>query len=106
MRFKFIFIFAILICVIFAASAVQSAEVASTPRFERLGPFGGDVRSLLIDASSPKTVYLGTSNGEIYKSADSGKSWQVLTPGINQPAYVIDTLVQHQHNPRHIYAGA
>jgi len=85
---------------------VQSAEDISAPRFERLGPFGGDVRSLLIDSSAPATVYLGASNGEIYKSADSGKSWQVLSPGIEQPAYVIDTLVQHPRNPKHIYAGA
>ena len=105
MRFRFI-IFAILAGFIFEASAVQSVGGVATPRFERLGPFGGDVRSLLIDASAPATVYLGTSNGEIYKSADSGKSWQVLRPGIEHPAYVIDTLVQHPREPEHIYAGA
>ena len=104
---KHITVFALLACLVFGAMAVQTAGWASSaPRFERLGPFGGDVRSLLIDASSPSTVYLGTSNGEIYKSDDSGKSWQTLTPGIEQPSYVIDTLVQHPRDPGHIYAGA
>ncbi|MCL2877152.1 MAG: hypothetical protein FWF13_00035 [Acidobacteria bacterium] len=103
---RFLVIFTILVCFIFGAAATQPAEGTSAPRFERLGPFGGDVRSLLIDASASATVYLGTSNGEIYKSVDSGKSWKVLTPGIEQPAYVIDTLVQHPRDSGHIYAGA
>ena len=105
MRFK-ILLFTVLICFIFESSAVKFAGGASAPRFERLGPFGGDVRSLLIDSSAPATVYLGTSNGEIYKSDNSGKSWQVLTPGIEQPSFVIDTLAQHPRDSRHIYAGA
>jgi photosystem II stability/assembly factor-like uncharacterized protein len=106
MRFRFS-LFALLICFVFEAMVIQSAAGASSaPRFERLGPFGGDVRSLLIDSSTPATVYLGTSNGEIYKSADSGKSWQTLAPGIEQPSYVIDTLVQHPRDPGRIYAGA
>ena len=105
MRFRHALL-TLLICFIFEAAAVQSAGGASAPRFERLGPFGGDVRSLLVDSSSPSTVYLGTSNGAIHKSADSGKSWQVLTPGIGQPSYVIDTLVQHPQDHEHIYAGA
>ena len=102
MRFKFALI-TILVYLLFETTAVQSAGEL---RFERLGPFGGDVRSLLMDYSTPSTVYLGTSNGEIHKSADFGKSWKVLTPGIEQPSYVIDTLVQHPADPGHIYAGA
>ena len=100
-----IFLFLLLGCFVFKAATAQ-ADGSSTPSFERLGPFGGDVRSLLIDVSTPTTVYLGTSNGEIYKSTDSGNSWKVLTPGIDQTSYVIDTLVQHPSDPRHIYAGA
>ena len=101
-----IFLFLLLGCFVFKAATAQSADGASAPRFERLGPFGGDVRSLLIDVSAPATVYLGTSNGEIYKSSDSGNSWKILAPGIEQTSYVIDTLVQHPHDPRHIYVGA
>ena len=106
MRTKSIY-YSLLVCFVFGAVAFQVAGNDSfTPRFELLGPFGGDVRSLLIDYSMPSTVYLGSSNGEIYKSADSGKSWKVLAPGIGQPAYVIDALVQHPRDPQHIYAGA
>ena len=85
---------------------IRSVGGASVPRFERIGPFGGDVRSLLIDSSSPANIYLGTSNGEIYKTTDSGKTWHALTPGIGHPSYVIDTLARNPVNPRQIYAGA
>ncbi len=74
-------------------------------RFERIGPFGGDVRSLLIDSWQPETVYLGTSDGRIFKSPDSGRSWTPLYPGIGKYEYVIDTLVQHPIERSHIYAG-
>ncbi len=84
-----------------------SSEAGPGPvRFANIGPFGGDARSLLIDSHNSTTVYLGTSNGRIFKSSDGGNSWAAIYPGIGQLDYVIDTLVQHPRDPRHIYAGA
>jgi photosystem II stability/assembly factor-like uncharacterized protein len=77
-----------------------------TPQFERIGPFGGDVRSLLVDARQPDIVYMGSSNGKIFKSYDGGRSWNSLFPGIDQPSYVIAVLVQHPRERDRIYAGA
>jgi len=51
-------------------------------RFERVGPFGGSVRSLHIASGNPKTAYLGSQDGQIYKSLDGGESWELLHPGI------------------------
>lgn len=59
-----------------------------------------------MDATQPSVAYLGTSNGMIFKSSDSGESWAPLYPGIGRRGYVIDTLVQHPDEPDHIYAGA
>jgi photosystem II stability/assembly factor-like uncharacterized protein len=75
-------------------------------RLEAIGPFGGDVRSLLIDSQNSNNVFLGTSNGRIFKSADAGESWSPLYPGLGEADYVIDTLIQHPNNPDKIYAGA
>jgi photosystem II stability/assembly factor-like uncharacterized protein len=75
-------------------------------QFERIGPFGGTVRSLLQSPSNPKRLYLGTSNGHIFKSVDGGATWDLLHPGIGKPQYVIDTLVQHPSDPERLYAGA
>jgi photosystem II stability/assembly factor-like uncharacterized protein len=74
--------------------------------FKHIGPFGGDVRSLLLDSKKPSIVYLGSSNGRIFKSLDAGASWTALYPGIGNFDYVIDTLIQHPADPNHIYAGA
>jgi photosystem II stability/assembly factor-like uncharacterized protein len=87
-------------------SAPKSYASGLDFRFERLGPFGGEVRSLLIDAQRPQIAYLGTSGGQIYKSLDGGASWNPLNPGIGRKNYVIDTLIQHPRNPDHLYAGA
>jgi photosystem II stability/assembly factor-like uncharacterized protein len=105
MHFKFVRLFTLGL-LLSLAYPTQSNDRAATPIFERIGPFGGDVRSLLIDSTRPRFVYLGTSDGKIYKSANSGSTWLPLYPGIGQYDYVIDTLVQHPEEPNHIFAGA
>src|SRR5262245_2550183 len=40
-----------------------------------------DVRSLAGHPRDPQALYLGTANGEIYHSADSGASWQLYPQG-------------------------
>jgi photosystem II stability/assembly factor-like uncharacterized protein len=92
----------LLICTLIAGIP----DAGKSGPFKRIGPFGGDVRSLLIDAKQSSVVYLGTSNGMIYKSIDSGNSWTPLYPGIGQSSYVIDTLIQHPNEQNRIYAGA
>jgi photosystem II stability/assembly factor-like uncharacterized protein len=105
MHFRYFLIFlAILLLSCILPAGVENSEVAA--QFESLGPFGGDVRSLLLDAQQTGVVYLGTSTGRIFKSEDSGKSWARLYPGIGRNAFVIDTLVQHPRDRDHIYAGA
>jgi len=100
----FLYISVLLLCSVFAIHADDNRGTQVS--FERLGPFGGDVRSLLMDAQQPQIVYLGTSSGKIFKSTDGGDSWTALNPGIEQNGYVIDTLIQHPSEKNHIYAGA
>ncbi len=98
---------AILIFVAAASIAgVDGAGVPAAERFERVGPFGGDVRSLLISDADSARVYLGTSDGQIYRSDDGGESWKRIHPGIGRRQFVVDTLVQHPGDPSRIYAGA
>jgi photosystem II stability/assembly factor-like uncharacterized protein len=88
----------LLLCAL-AASPVLGAD------FERIGPFGGDVRSLLQSAHDPAIVYLGTTDGRIYKSLDRGESWTGLYPGIGRRQFVVDTLVEHPTERGHLFAG-
>jgi photosystem II stability/assembly factor-like uncharacterized protein len=98
--------FILLMSLLYVLPAFALDSTSLPLRIERIGPFGGDSRSLLMDSQKPDTVYLGTSNGRIFKSSDAGQSWISLNPGVGPFRYVIDTLVQHPTEPRHIYAGA
>ncbi len=75
-------------------------------QFDRVGPFGGSVRSLLIHSRDSSIVYLGTGDGQIYRSGNGGANWELIAPGIGRRNHVIDALVQHPDNPDHLFAGA
>jgi photosystem II stability/assembly factor-like uncharacterized protein len=74
-------------------------------RFERLGPYGGTVRSLLISSKDSGLVYLGTNDGQLFKSTDSGSSWNLLYPGIRRRQFVIDVIAEDPGNAEHVYVG-
>jgi photosystem II stability/assembly factor-like uncharacterized protein len=99
----FIVVICFLLCLPLAGSSEAVPPLAS---FESIGPFGGDVRSLLIDSQNSKNVFLGTSNGRIFRSSDAGNSWTPIYPGIGEFDYVVDTIIQHPSDPKHLYAGA
>lgn len=58
-----------------------------------VGPSGGDVRSLAADPRDPRRVYLGTSDGVLYRSDDSGRRWQRLSPGFPHRGVSLDDIV-------------
>lgn len=92
---------AAVIAIICMTWAIAAPEV----RFERLGPYGGTVRSLLMSSGNSQVVYLGTSDGQLFKSADGGSSWGLLYPGIDRRQIVIDSLVEDPADAAHLYAG-
>ncbi len=74
-------------------------------RWEVTGPWGGDARSLVVAPDNPDLFYLGTSDGQIYQSADGARTWQRLKPGLDQRGLTIDDIVIDPRNPQTIYAG-
>ena len=73
--------------------------------FERLGPYGGTVRSLLISSRSSRIVYLGTSDGQLFKSSDGGSSWNLVYPGLGVRRLVIDTIVEDPSDGDRLFVG-
>jgi photosystem II stability/assembly factor-like uncharacterized protein len=51
-------------------------------------------------------LFLGSSDGQIFRSVDGGASWAPLVPGIGRRGLVVDTLVQHPSDANVFYAGA
>jgi photosystem II stability/assembly factor-like uncharacterized protein len=74
-------------------------------RFERVGPYGGTVRSLLVSSKNSSLVYLGTNDGQLFKSTDGGASWRLLYPGLKRRQYVIDSIVEDPVDADHLYVG-
>lgn len=68
------------------------------------GPPGGDVRALVVDPSNPDRFYLGTLDGQLYTSADAGKSWQLLH-NLGKPRLFVDHIIVDPRNPKVIYVG-
>jgi photosystem II stability/assembly factor-like uncharacterized protein len=52
----------------------------------------------------PQSLYLGTANGDVYRSADSGASWE-LCPQDARPAVGVTRIAVATDEPRRLYAG-
>ncbi len=70
------------------------------------GPDGGDARRIVSDPTDPKHLYLGTTNGWIYESHDTGASWRRLARVEKRDDLVLDSIVVDAANPMHLIVGA
>jgi photosystem II stability/assembly factor-like uncharacterized protein len=77
-----------------AALLLCSASSAALAAWQPVGgPPGGDVRSLAVDPRRPTTLYLGTTDGFLYRSDDGGSSWRRPEPGFPLRGMSLDDLV-------------
>ncbi len=58
--------------------ALVSALPVSAQTWRPMGPPGGDVRTLGADPNDSHRIFLGTSDGHIFGSRDTGEHWQLL----------------------------
>jgi photosystem II stability/assembly factor-like uncharacterized protein len=70
-----------------------------------LGPDGGDVRSLSYDPRNPDHIFLGTSTGTIFSSADGGHNWSRFAH-LGSDDYVLDHIAIDPQNPKHMFVSA
>lgn len=81
------------------------AGVSSQLEWRVTGPMGGDVRSIAIDPKDPARLYIGTLDGQIYSSKDSGASWAQLT-GFNNPGIFIEYIIVDPRDSNVLYVAA
>jgi photosystem II stability/assembly factor-like uncharacterized protein len=69
------------------------------------GPWGGDVRSLVCSPDNSDLFYLGTSDGQVFRSTNGAQSWERLS-GLDRAGLSIDCIVIDPRNTKTIYVGA
>ncbi|MGH9914794.1 MAG: peptidoglycan-binding protein, partial [Pyrinomonadaceae bacterium] len=82
-----------------------TTTTASIGTWRVAGPIGGDVRTIEVDPNDAQRLYLGTLDGQIYTSADSGQSWKRLET-FDRPGIYIDHIIIDPRDSKTIYVGA
>src|SRR5436190_13706032 len=65
-------------------STLDDVAPEETQDWQVTGPPGGDVRAVVIDPTNANKMFLGTADGQMYRSTDGGKHWALLRPGLNK----------------------
>jgi len=64
------------------------------------------ISSLLVDPSSPSTIYAGaTPSGGVFKSHDGGQTWFSSSAGLPSPAFIYSVVMDPRH-PSTLWAWA
>src|SRR5271154_6842086 len=90
---------------LFVLLALCCASAAWAGQWTALGPDGGDVRSLAFDPQNPDRIFLGTSTGTLFVSADGGHNWSRLAH-LGDDDNVLDHIAIDPQNPKHIFVSA
>src|SRR5215510_2350942 len=87
-------------------SIAQTARDADYDRMVRMtGPFGGDVTAMAIDRRSADRIWIGASDGQIFRSTDGGKRWTRIRPGVKAPNSAVTVILLDSEKPGVIYVG-
>src|SRR5580700_3010032 len=85
------------------AALVASAQGQTwTP----LGPPGGDARTLAADPARPSRLFLGTADGHIFGSEDSGAHWTLLGRASSSLDAVITAIVVDPRDGNVLFASS
>ncbi|MGQ0541613.1 MAG: WD40/YVTN/BNR-like repeat-containing protein [Blastocatellia bacterium] len=97
-----------LFCLLLNGLAIAGGSNVNNPAnlsgWEVVGPDGGDVRSVAIDPRDKNRLYISTLDGQLYTSADGGKSWLLLAI-LNEPQLVLDQLFVDSRDSKVIYTS-
>jgi photosystem II stability/assembly factor-like uncharacterized protein len=83
-----------------------SATAAGAQAWTPLGPPGGDVRALASDPSRPGRIFLGTADGHIFGSTDSGAHWILLGRASVRLDAVITAIVVDPRDGNILFASS
>jgi photosystem II stability/assembly factor-like uncharacterized protein len=81
------------------------APLARAQEWKPMGPPGGDVRSLAVDPANSKHLLLGTSDGHVFASRDSGGQWALLGRAGTRLDSVITSIVFDPRDSQSVWAS-
>jgi photosystem II stability/assembly factor-like uncharacterized protein len=90
---------------VFLLSVLLFSVDANAQAWRALGPDGGDVFALAMDAHDPKTLYLGCADGHIFGSHDAGDHWQILGRAGESQNAVVTSIVVDARDSERLYAS-
>jgi photosystem II stability/assembly factor-like uncharacterized protein len=90
--------FVLLLCLLLAP--LTRAQV-----WQPMGPPGGDVRTLSVDSADRNQIYLGTSDGHVFRSSDAGEHWTLLGRAGSRLDSVITSIVVDARDSRVLWAS-
>lgn len=96
-----------LIPLVCAAALTCGTAQAATASWTSHGPYGGRITALLVDPTTPGTVYAATSEGKaIFKSTDGALSWLQSSDGLTPRAKAqVLSLALDPSDADTLYAG-
>lgn len=85
--------------------AVAAQPSPSQPRWNSVGPAGGDARTFAAVPGHPDHLYLGTLNSWLYESLDEGASWHRLAKIGALDGLVLDNILVDAADPATLYVA-
>jgi photosystem II stability/assembly factor-like uncharacterized protein len=89
------------VVLLFMAAVSSRAEI-----WTALGPPGGDVRAMAVDPARPSRVFLGTADGHIFGSEDSGAHWTLVGRASSRLDAVITAIVVDPRDGNVLFAAS
>jgi photosystem II stability/assembly factor-like uncharacterized protein len=83
-----------------------TAGLARAQQWKPLGPSGGDARALAADPARRARIFLGTADGHIFGSEDSGAHWTLLGRASSRFDAVITAIVVDPRDGNVLFASS
>ena len=92
----------VLLIVIVSTGQVLNVS-AGTNIWTSNGPNGNSIVAIVIDPVTPSTLYVGTDRSGVFRSTNSGESWEAVNSSLG--SLYIKALAIDPHTPTTLYAG-
>lgn len=94
----------LLLCVVLALGWIGAGADVAPAKWRNVGPWIGDVATVVLTPSNPRAIFAGTWLAGVYKSADGGNTWEAARRGLPEDISVF-SMVLDPYDERTLYAG-